>query len=68
MTFNCSKKLLEQLKSAFKRTVKWNKYRSKMTVQSRNNNLNYLIDPTFIKANKLFALSFERTAEEIIQL
>ena len=40
------KKLLEQLKSAFKRTVKWNKYRSQMTVQSNNNNLNYLIDST----------------------
>ena len=41
------KKLLEQLKSRFKRTVKWNKYRSQMTVQSNNNKLNYLIDPTF---------------------
>ena len=26
------KKLLKQLKSEFKRTVKWNKYRSQMTV------------------------------------
>ena len=26
------KKLLEQLKSGFKRTVKWNKYRSQMTI------------------------------------
>ena len=54
------KKLLEQLKSGFKRTVKWNKYRSQMTVQSNNNNLNYLIDPTFTKVNRLFVLSFER--------
>ena len=30
-----------------------------MTVQSNNNNLNDLIDPTFTKANKLFVLSFE---------
>ena len=28
------KKLLEQLKSGFKRTVDWNKYRSQMTIQS----------------------------------
>ena len=48
------KKLLEQLKSGFKRTVKWNKYRSQITIQSNNNNLNYLIDPTFTKVNKLF--------------
>ena len=40
-------KLLEQLKSGFKRTIKWNKYRSQMTVQPQNNDLNYLIDPTF---------------------
>ena len=44
-------KLLEQLKSEFKRIVKWNKYRSQMTVQSSNNNLNYLIDPTFTNVN-----------------
>ena len=31
-----------------------------MTVQSQNNNLNYLIDPTFINANRLFVLSFAR--------
>ena len=27
-------KLLEKLKSAFKRTIKWNKYRSQMTIQN----------------------------------
>ena len=54
-------KFLEQLKSVFKRTIKWNKYRSQMTVQSQNNNLNYLIDPTFTNNNRLFVLSFTRT-------
>ena len=39
------KKLLEQIISGIKRTVKWNKYRS------QNNNLNYLINPTFTKVN-----------------
>ena len=53
-------KLLEQLKSGFKRTIKWNKYRSQMTVQSNNNNRNYLIDPTFTNVNRLFVLSFMR--------
>ena len=38
-------KLLEQLRTGFERTIKWNKYRSKMTNQNKNNNLNYLIDP-----------------------
>ena len=53
-------KLLEQLKTGFKRTIKWNKYRSQMTFQSQNNNLNYLIDPTFTNINRLFVLSFPR--------
>ena len=56
------KNLLEQLKSRFKRTVKWNKYRSQMTVQNNNKNLNYLIDVTFTKVKRLFVLSFERIA------
>ena len=53
-------KLLEQLKLGFKRTIKWNKYRSQMTIQPQNNNLNYLIDPTFTNVNRLFVLSFPR--------
>ena len=35
-----------------------------MTIQSQNNNFNYLIDPTFTNVNKLFALSFQRIAGE----
>ena len=57
-------KLLEKLKSGFKRTIKWNKYRSKMTIQPQNNNLNCLIDPTFTNVKRLFVLSFQ----EIITL
>ena len=53
-------KLLAQLKSEFKKTIKWNKYRSQMTIQTQNNNLNYLIDPTFTNVNRLFVLSFPR--------
>ena len=56
-------KLLEQLKSGFNRTIKWNKYRSQMTIQPQNNNLSYLIDPTFTNVNRLFVLSFARNAE-----
>ena len=53
-------KLLEQLKSGFKSTIKWNKYISQMTIQPQNNNLNYLIDPTFTSVNRLFVLPFQR--------
>ena len=31
-----------------------------MSIQPQNNNLNYLIDPTFTKVNRLFVLSFPR--------
>ena len=54
-------KFLEQLKSGFKRTIKWNKYRSQMTIQPQNNNLNYLIDPIFTNVNRLFVLLFSRS-------
>ena len=53
------KKLLEQLKTGFKRTLKWNKHRSEMSNQARNNSLNYLIDPKFTNVNRLFVLSFK---------
>ena len=52
-------KLLQQLKTVFKRTIKWNKYRSEMSNQTNTNNFNYLIDPTVNKVNRLFVLSFE---------
>ena len=53
------KKLSDQLKTRFKRTIKWNKYISEMSNQTRNNNLNYQIDPTFPNVNRLFVLSFK---------
>ena len=53
-------KLLKKLKTGFKKTIKWNKYRSQMTIQNNNNNLNYLINPTFTNVNRLFALLYER--------
>ena len=52
-------KLLEQLKSGFRRSIKWNKYMSEMSNQTKNKNLNYLIDPTLSNVNRLFVLSFE---------
>ena len=46
--------------SGSKTTIKWSKYRSQMAVQPQNNNLNYLIDPTFTNVNRLFVLSFAK--------
>ena len=53
------KTLLEQSRTGFKKTIQWNNYRSEMTDQAKNNSLNYLIDPTFTKVNRLLVLSFE---------
>ena len=49
-------KLLTNLKSGFKREIIWNKYRSQMTTEAVNNNLNILIDPTFTNVNSQFYL------------
>ena len=62
-----TKKPLEQLKLEFKRTVKWNKYRSQMTIQPQYNNLNYLIDLTFTKVNRLFC-HLEEMLKEIVEI
>ena len=51
-------KLLTNLKSGFKREIIWNKYRSQMTSEAVNNNLNILVDPTFTYVNRLFVLSY----------
>ena len=50
---------LEQLKSGYKKTIRWNKYRSEMINQTKTNHLSHVIDPKFIKVNRLFVLSFE---------
>ena len=52
-------KLLKELNTGFKITASWNKYRSEIYNQTANSNLNYLIDPTFTKVNRLFVLAFE---------
>ena len=56
--------LLKQLKSWYKWTIKWKKYRTLMTIPTNKHNLNYLIDPTFTKVNRLFVLPLKRIAWE----
>ena len=59
LLINGNIKFLENIKQVFKRTISWNKYRSETTTQTKNNNLDYLIDPTFRNINRLFVLSFK---------
>ena len=52
-------KLLQQLKSGFKRVINWNKYLSKPELLTQNPNLNHLVEPSFQGLNRLFVLAFE---------
>ena len=56
-------KLLTNLKYGFTREIEWNKYRSQMSTEAANNNLNILIDPTFTNVNRLFVLAY-RNADD----
>ena len=44
-------KLLQQLKSGFKRTINWNKYQSDPKTYAQNQYLTHLIDPSFQGVN-----------------
>ena len=56
-------KLLNNLKSGFTREIIWNRYRSQMTTEAINHNLNILIDTTFTNVNRLFVLAYQ-TADD----
>ena len=56
-------KLLQQLKSGFKRIINWNKYLSKPEVLAQNPNLNHLVEPSFQGVNRIFVLAFEDDAQ-----
>ena len=47
-------KLLEQLKSSFKRTMNWNKHDPKVSVQAPNPYLDFLINPSVQGVNRIF--------------
>ena len=52
-------KLLQQLKSGFKRTINWNKYQSDPKAYARKRYPNDLVDPVFQGINRLFVFSFQ---------
>ena len=56
-------KLLQQLKSGFKRTVNWNKYESNIKTYAQNRYLNHLINLSFQGVNRLFVLSFQNESD-----
>ena len=57
-------KLLQQLKSAFKRVINWNKYLSKPELLAQNPNLNHLVEPSFQGVNRLFVSAYENDTQK----
>ena len=58
-----SSKLLQQLKSGFKRTVNWNEYLSKPESLAQSLNINRLVEPSFQGVNRLFILVYDNDAQ-----
>ena len=52
-------KLLQQLKSGFKRTINWSKYELSVKAFAQNRHLNHLINSSFQVVNRHSVLSFE---------
>ena len=63
MSINDYITFLENMKQEFKRTISWNKCRSKITTQPKSN-LGYLIDLTFKNISRLFLLSFKNGCDD----
>ena len=56
-------KLLQQLKSGFKRVANWNKCLSKLELLAQNPNLNHLVELSFQGVNRLLVLAFENDTQ-----
>ena len=52
------------MKSGFKRTINWNKYQSKVTIQAQNHYLDYLINSSFQGVCGVFVSSYENIRQE----
>ena len=64
LSINDNIKFLENINQGFKRKISWNKYISEITTQSENN-LDYLINPTFRNNSGLFVLSFKNSDNDL---
>ena len=60
-----NKKLLKLLNSKFKKTIKWSKYLIKDQVLTPNQNLNYLVNPSFLEVSKLLVVLFENEVGKV---
>ena len=56
-------KLLQQLKSGFKRVINWNKYLPKPEILAQNPNLHHWVESSIQGVNRLFVLAFENDTQ-----
>ena len=54
------------MKPGFKRTINWNEYQQKVTIQVANPYLDYLTDPGFHGVYGFFVLSLENTTDRTV--
>ena len=59
ITSNFRKAWNKNSKKKPKEKKSWNKYRSQITIQPKNSNLDYIIDRTFKAINRLFIQLFK---------
>ena len=59
-------KLLQQLKSGFKRVVNWNKYRCKPELLAQNPNLNHFFEQSVQGVNRHFVLELENDTQRTL--
>ena len=64
LCLNDSIEFLENIKQGCRRTASKNKFRAEITIQPKNNNLDYMIDPTFRNVNRF--LSFHSKMVKMI--
>ena len=52
-------KFLENVKRGFKSTISWNKYTSEITTQTKDNNLDHVVDPACRNIIRFLVLSLK---------
>ena len=64
LSIDDNKNFLGTRRQVFKRTISWNKYRCKITTQTKSNRFDYLINSTLRNISRLFVLSFENDNDD----
>lgn len=64
MSINNNIRFIENIKQGFKKYISWNKYWPEVRIQSKNDNLDYLIEQAIRNINRLFLLSIKNGADD----